>query len=229
MSVSSTSTKIQYTGDGSTTNFSFPFNLLTDANASVTISPTDVTIYFGAAGSEVVQSSTLYTVNGPSASPANTIIFNSAPASGTIITIERVKALTQSSRFIDNQPFPASSFELALDKLTMEVQQLQEQLNRSIELYPATTLSGPINMQDLLANNYLTVDPTGTKIVMATGANLAGGAPPQDTGSAAPTTGTYAKGWIRWSTNPSAGGTMGWICVTAGTPGTWKTFGVISL
>jgi len=41
-------------------------------------------------------------------------------------------------------------------------------------------------------------------------------------GTAAPTTGTWTRGSIVWNTTPSAGGTPGWMCVTAGTPGTWK-------
>jgi hypothetical protein len=45
---------------------------------------------------------------------------------------------------------------------------------------------------------------------------------------AAPTTGTWKRGDIVWNTEPSAGGTAGWICTTAGTPGTWKTFGDIA-
>jgi hypothetical protein len=45
---------------------------------------------------------------------------------------------------------------------------------------------------------------------------------------AAPTTGTWAAGDIVYDTTPSAGGHIGWICVTAGTPGTWKTFGAIT-
>src|SRR5581483_2091663 len=167
MSVTSTSVKVQYTGDGSTTNFSFPFNLLTDANARVVINPTDVVVYFGASGSEVVQSTSSYTVNGPSGSPANTVIFNSAPASGTVITIYRTKALTQAGTWTDGQPFSASQFQLSLDKLTMLVQQLQEQLNRSIQLYPATTISGPVRMPDLVANNYLKVSSDGTKLIMS--------------------------------------------------------------
>lgn len=40
-----------------------------------------------------------------------------------------------------------------------------------------------------------------------------------------PTTGTWARGDICWNTTPSAGGAVGWVCVTAGTPGTWKIFG----
>lgn len=47
-------------------------------------------------------------------------------------------------------------------------------------------------------------------------------------GSAAPTTGTWKAGDILLDVTPSAGGTIGWVCVTAGTPGTWKTFGTIA-
>lgn len=47
-------------------------------------------------------------------------------------------------------------------------------------------------------------------------------------GSAAPTTGTWAVGDIVYALTPTAGGTIGWVCTTAGTPGTWKTFGNIA-
>jgi hypothetical protein len=47
-------------------------------------------------------------------------------------------------------------------------------------------------------------------------------------GTAAPTTGTWARGDIVYNTTPSAGGFVGWSCVASGTPGTWKTFGAIS-
>ncbi len=40
--------------------------------------------------------------------------------------------------------------------------------------------------------------------------------------SAIPLTGTWKRGTVLWNTAPSAGGTPGWVCVTAGTPGTWK-------
>lgn len=45
----------------------------------------------------------------------------------------------------------------------------------------------------------------------------------------APTTGTWAVGDIVWDTSPTAGGTIGWVCTTAGTPGTWKAFGTIAV
>ena len=46
--------------------------------------------------------------------------------------------------------------------------------------------------------------------------------------NSAPTTGTWGAGDIVWHTTPAAGGNIGWVCVTAGTPGTWKSFGTIA-
>jgi hypothetical protein len=40
--------------------------------------------------------------------------------------------------------------------------------------------------------------------------------------TAPPAAGTWSAGDICWNTTPSSGGTPGWVCVTAGTPGTWK-------
>ena len=42
------------------------------------------------------------------------------------------------------------------------------------------------------------------------------------TGTAAPTTGTWNRGDIVWNTTPTASNPPGWVCVTAGSPGTWK-------
>jgi hypothetical protein len=47
-------------------------------------------------------------------------------------------------------------------------------------------------------------------------------------GTAAPTTGNHARGEIVFNRDPSAGGNLGWICTSTGTPGTWKTFGTIA-
>lgn len=46
-------------------------------------------------------------------------------------------------------------------------------------------------------------------------------------GTAAPASGTYKRGDKVWNSAPSAAGYIGWVCVSAGTPGTWKGFGVI--
>lgn len=40
--------------------------------------------------------------------------------------------------------------------------------------------------------------------------------------AATPSAGEWARGDIIWNNTPSAGGVPGWVCTTAGTPGTWK-------
>lgn len=45
-----------------------------------------------------------------------------------------------------------------------------------------------------------------------------------------PTNGTYERGDITWNTNTvSIGDPIGWVCITRGTPGTWRPFGSIGL
>jgi len=46
--------------------------------------------------------------------------------------------------------------------------------------------------------------------------------------SSIPTTGTWLQGDIVYNTAPASAGYIGWVCTVAGTPGTWKTFGLIS-
>ena len=46
-------------------------------------------------------------------------------------------------------------------------------------------------------------------------------------GSSAPSSGTHTVGSIVYNTAPTAGGNIGWVCTTGGTPGTWKAFGAI--
>jgi hypothetical protein len=46
-------------------------------------------------------------------------------------------------------------------------------------------------------------------------------------GTAAPSNGTWAVGDRIVNSSPAAGGSEGWVCVSAGSPGTWKTYGTI--
>lgn len=48
-------------------------------------------------------------------------------------------------------------------------------------------------------------------------------------GSAAPTSGDWVVGDIYLNSAPTAGGYIGWVCTASGSPGTWKTFGAISV
>jgi hypothetical protein len=60
-----------------------------------------------------------------------------APASGTTLTIYRDMSLTQETDYVANDSFPAETHELALDKLTLQIQQINDGLARSIQ-FPAS-------------------------------------------------------------------------------------------
>jgi len=44
----------------------------------------------------------------------------------------------------------------------------------------------------------------------------------------APTTGTWRVGDIVYNSAPASAGYVGFVCTVAGTPGTWKSFGLIA-
>lgn len=46
-------------------------------------------------------------------------------------------------------------------------------------------------------------------------------------GNAIPSTGSYKKGDIVYNSNPASGKYIGFVCITSGTPGIWKGFGII--
>ena len=47
------------------------------------------------------------------------------------------------------------------------------------------------------------------------------------TRAAAPSTGTHVAGEVVFNADPIAAGKIGWVCVTGGSPGTWKAWGAI--
>lgn len=68
-----------------------------------------------------------------------------------------------------------------------------------------------------------TVFPTLTY----SGGTITGGTQVWTFGTAAPAAAGWHVGNMVWNAAPAAGGTIGWVCVTAGTPGTWQAFGSI--
>ena len=47
-------------------------------------------------------------------------------------------------------------------------------------------------------------------------------------GIGVPSQGTFTQGDICWNSGPQAGGYVGWICTSSGTPGAWAPFGLIA-
>lgn len=69
---------------------------------------------------------------------------------------------------------------------------------------------------------------SGHALILADSHTTKWGTKTQDRGTAAPTTGTWVVGSIRWNNAPASGGYIGWVCTSSGTPGTWKGFGAIA-
>jgi hypothetical protein len=134
MTVSSTTTKNSYSGNGSTTTFAYGFKIF--ANTDLTV------ILRSALGAETVQTlTTHYTVSNVGVDGGGNVVFVAAPASGVTVVIRRNMALTQSTDYVANDPFPAATHEDALDRLTFISQQIQEEVNRSIKLSRTNTMT----------------------------------------------------------------------------------------
>ena len=134
MTVSSTTTRNSYSGNGSTTTFAYGFKIFADADLTV--------ILRASTGAETVQTlTTHYTVTNAGNASGGNVVFGSAPASGVTVVLRRNVALTQSTDYVANDPFPAATHEDALDRLTFIAQQIQEELDRSIKVSKTNTIS----------------------------------------------------------------------------------------
>ena len=136
MTVSSTTVKNSYSGNGSTTQFAYGYKIFADTDLIVIIR--------SAAGTETVKTlTTHYTVAGAGDASGGSITFTTGntPASGETVVIIREVPQTQAIDYIANDPFPAESHEEGLDRATMTTQQVQEELNRSIKLSRTNTMT----------------------------------------------------------------------------------------
>lgn len=159
MTVSSTTVKNSYSGNGSTTQFAYGYKIFADSDLQVIIR-TDST------GAETVKTlTTHYTVAGAGDASGGSITFTSGntPASGQTVVIIREVPQTQAIDYIANDPFPAESHEEGLDRATMTTQQVQEELNRSIKLSRTNTMTSTeftVGATDR-ANKVLAFDSSG--------------------------------------------------------------------
>lgn len=157
MTVSSTTSRADYTGNGSTTAFTVPFYFLDNTHVTVYLT----VIATGATTTLVL--GTDYTLTGAGVSTGGTVTTTVAPSTSQKLSILRSVPQTQLIHYVPNDPFPAASHEQALDQLTMEVQQVNETLARSIKLSSTNTMTSteftvPATTR---ANKVLGFDSTG--------------------------------------------------------------------
>jgi hypothetical protein len=159
MTVSSTTSKASYSGNGTTTAFTVPFYFLEAADVQV--------ILRSSAGVETVQAlTTNYTVAGAGVTSGGTVTMLVAPAAGTTLTILRNIEATQETDLVPNDRLPAETLEVALDKATMLIQQLDEEAGRSLK-FPASdaAMSAQLPVSSARAGKYLGFDAAGLPVV----------------------------------------------------------------
>tara|TARA_A100000171_G_scaffold29402_1_gene27558 strand:- start:183 stop:1409 length:1227 start_codon:yes stop_codon:yes gene_type:complete len=155
MTVSSTTTKVSYSGNGSTTVFAYTFKIFADADLTVIVR-TDST------GAEVTKTlTTHYTVSGAGNTNGGNVTFGTAPASGETVVIKRNLALTQSTDYTPNDPFPAASHEDALDRQMFVAQQQEERFARALVFPETDTASTTIPSSVARADKFLGFDSSG--------------------------------------------------------------------
>ncbi len=136
MTVSSTTVKNSYSGNGSTTEFAYTFKILVNSDLQVIIR--------SSTGTETTKTiTTHYTVAGAGDASGGSITFTSGniPASGETVVVRRNVPQTQAIDYIANDPFPAETHEEGLDRAAMVAQQLSEEGDRSIKLSRTNTMN----------------------------------------------------------------------------------------
>jgi len=138
MTISTTIIKNSYSGDGSVVAFTYAFKI-TDEDFIEVIVKTNAT------GAESVRAigtgSTNYAVTGVGEAAGGTVTFVTAPISTETVVLRRSTTQTQALDLIENDNLPANSIENAFDKNLSIIQELQEQLDRSIKISRANTMT----------------------------------------------------------------------------------------
>ena len=197
MTVSTTTNRASYSGNGTNDTFAYAFKIFADADLTVIIRATD--------GTETTKTlTTHYTVTGAGTDSGGNVVFTSGniPTATETVVILRQLDLTQGTDYVANDPFPAESHEDALDRLTMITQQLDEAVGRSLKVSQTNVIATSeftVGASDR-ANKILSFDTSGdltvtegkVDTVTATASGLSAGATPTATATYTGSTGALA-------------------------------------
>ena len=135
MTVSSSTNRVSYSGNGSLTAFAYTFKVFDESDLTVILRASD--------GTETVQTiTTHYTVSGVGDVGGGNVTFVTAPTATQTVVILREQPLTQGLDLVPNDPFPANSLEEALDKIVFMTQKHEEELGRAIKASRTNTITG---------------------------------------------------------------------------------------
>lgn len=159
MTISSTIARVSFSGDGTTTSFSFPYDVLSASDLIVILRAVD-----NSETTKVLTTDYNFTgtaVNGTYPN-GGSVVMNSAPLSGQFLTIIRDPSPVQDLHLVNNSILPVDQVELRLDKLTMFTQRLKDIVSRSIQITDGLTGSWRPNLPTVLTPGaILAIDTDG--------------------------------------------------------------------
>ena len=127
MTISTTTARTTYDGNGITTAFPIPFRFL--VNGDITV------VEVSSTGVETAKAlTTHYTLTGAGDDAGGSCTMLVAPANGTRLIIYRDTDIVQETDYISGDPFPAETHERALDRLTMIAQEIGSDADRAIKV-----------------------------------------------------------------------------------------------
>ena len=156
MTISTTIIKVSYSGNGTQTVFPYTFKINAEADIQVIIRASN--------GTETVKTLTTdYSVSGVGSASGGNVTMVTAPSATETIVIRRDTTQTQTVDLVENDPFTAETVEGAFDKSVAIVQELQEEVDRSIKLSRTNTITSTEFTVDAAtrANKILAFDASG--------------------------------------------------------------------
>ena len=136
MTVSSTTVKNSYSGNGSNDTFVYGFKIFAASDLQVIIR--------SSTGTETTKTLTTdYTLTGVGTASGGNVVFEASdiPTATETVVLIRAVPQTQAIDYIANDPFPAETHEEGLDRATMTTQQMQEELDRSFKVSRTNTIA----------------------------------------------------------------------------------------
>ena len=165
MTVSNTTVRAKYTGDGANDTFAIPSAI--QANSQIAVYVRDTTDDPSSQALQTEGSGNDYTITG--GDPGTNVVFTagSIPAATDEVVVIRVTPKTQAQDYAEGDGFPEDAHENALDKNLMLIQEACEKLGRAL-LFPISSDSSDIGLPDLIADNLLKVNSAGTGLEWST-------------------------------------------------------------
>ncbi|WP_291298981.1 glycosyl hydrolase family 28-related protein [Elioraea sp.] len=148
ITIGETPPRIQYLASGTDGSFTFAFPVFR---------PSDVAVYL-----DSEEATEGFVVLGAGLSEGGTVVFDTPPPAGTVITLRRRLALGRVTDFQENGEFRAAVLNDELDAQAAGLQQVAEDVSRAIQFGPADTSPPPVlPPREARANRVVGFDAAG--------------------------------------------------------------------